>query len=436
MARFFISHAARHDEPDSEAVRALTEAVRLLEADEHVVFVDQKMPPYAAWRSRLYHELGICNAALILLDERALTRPWVRREVDILLWRRCLLQWRYRGMDVFPIAVVRLDGVSSERLREFSPELHDLQTPEVPPHPADELSAADRLRAAVEAAVELARGLPGRPLDDPLANWLTNLATHLSHVEPPATLEVFAGRLGVDDPEAVTADPRQADLVLAHQLIGRAEGRRLIHALHAVKAPLLGERTAELAKLAAPALVDPATARMLLPADGDCPPPVFALNSTSGEVARRYVERAMCADESGFRFGQTDATIFGESLDELPQLMLEEVMRVCNVRSRGYLIEWGEADRRTGNPVYLAVRTRQADLPAVREAVRSFQKEYRWVMIIIVVGAATGDPVEPPVEPDDHWVGIVELLPRLTREQERSIEDLFHTFVPDAARAS
>ncbi len=96
--RVFISHSSHED----ERARGILEAVhRRLAERGYTVLVDAKnLRLGERWRSVLYHWLAECDSAVVLLNQAALSSHWVRREVNILLWRQLL------GSPVFVVPVL------------------------------------------------------------------------------------------------------------------------------------------------------------------------------------------------------------------------------------------------------------------------------------------------------------------------------------------
>jgi hypothetical protein len=85
--KVFISHSSR-DDPYAAKVRDLVVA-SLLPGGKALIDMEG-LAPGDDWRAVLYHWLAMCDAAVILFNRNALTSTWVRREVNILLWRHAL----------------------------------------------------------------------------------------------------------------------------------------------------------------------------------------------------------------------------------------------------------------------------------------------------------------------------------------------------------
>jgi TIR domain len=89
MAMVFISHSSRQDD---FAAKVRSQVQARLEGLNWDVRVDMDaLKGGDDWRSVIYHWLAQCDAAVVLLGRGAIqSSPWVRREVNILLWRRAL----------------------------------------------------------------------------------------------------------------------------------------------------------------------------------------------------------------------------------------------------------------------------------------------------------------------------------------------------------
>ena len=93
-SRIFISHSAHPlGEPATQTfVTALVKA--LVATPDLQALVDQRdLQPGDAWLQQLYAWMGVCDAAVILLSPRAVSRSnatWVPRETNLLLWRKAL----------------------------------------------------------------------------------------------------------------------------------------------------------------------------------------------------------------------------------------------------------------------------------------------------------------------------------------------------------
>uniref|UniRef100_UPI00280ACE59 toll/interleukin-1 receptor domain-containing protein n=1 Tax=Streptomyces clavuligerus TaxID=1901 RepID=UPI00280ACE59 len=109
MTQVFISHSAKRDPLTLEVLQRVASG---LTSKNFEVRVDMEaLRPGVDWCATLYQWLAECDAAVVLFNEAALESFWVRREVNILLWRRALNP-RFR---VIPVLVGKM---SSGRLKD------------------------------------------------------------------------------------------------------------------------------------------------------------------------------------------------------------------------------------------------------------------------------------------------------------------------------
>ncbi len=91
--RVFISHSA-HKVEEPATLTFLDALVARLQAESFEPLTDQRdLKAGDDWVQRLYAWMGLCDAAVVLLSPRAVTREnstWVPREVNLLLWRKAL----------------------------------------------------------------------------------------------------------------------------------------------------------------------------------------------------------------------------------------------------------------------------------------------------------------------------------------------------------
>src|ERR1700685_50355 len=84
IPRVFISHGAGGD-PD---ILALLDRIKATLKSKFAILIDKDdIPIREDWRRPLNPWVGGCHAAILLLSERALGRPWVAYEASILTFR-------------------------------------------------------------------------------------------------------------------------------------------------------------------------------------------------------------------------------------------------------------------------------------------------------------------------------------------------------------
>jgi hypothetical protein len=175
--RVFVSHGAGQDEDVWAIVRAIRDA---LDAGGFRPFVDEtRIPPGQEWRPEIEAEIPGCHAGVLVLSERALTRPWVIAEAT-------LLGVRSREPGAFALVPVLVD-VGAEALEQFGPAGVAANNPVYAAEPA---ATAEQVLLGLEAVrLELQN-------DRELA-WKPLLRSTIKDADPGA-LRAAAAALGED----------------------------------------------------------------------------------------------------------------------------------------------------------------------------------------------------------------------------------------------
>lgn len=341
--RIFISHGL------DKAVAADMQFLDALEAKlngaGHQVLLDRSQLELGdAWQHVLHELLAECDAAVLLLSPRALTRPWVLKEATILAYRKAM-------QTGFPLLPVLLGGVQPAQLatEHFSPlclldlQAHQQPTVDVaganaladrlhqrlagwladrggsaPATPMDLLQQAlqdlFRQAASPDALQKLCLALTGRPLQ-----WRPGGATGAD------AARLIAGTLvnGLDRGQTAGADSVRQPLATLIPQLDSAFG-------------LGSERATRVLKLLAPLWTRPADAALLadaagrnrLPAGPAQPGRAVALQCELGDFcAEQHVRRALMPTQRG----QVVCTLAGghsdNRLDELKAAIRQEYRR-------------------------------------------------------------------------------------------------------------
>lgn len=410
MANFFISHSTTNDREAACVVDAVRQ--RITERG-HRAFADSDIPPGHPWRAALNHELARCDAAVVLLNKNALESTWVKREVNMLLWRHYLGSTvRLRVVLLGDVTVRDVSQAGFGELRELQFILPTRQglTPE-------EIAAA--------AIDDFGRFTP---CEDPMRMWVNRIVDLIKKVEPGDTLNQFARALGVPDDELDQLILEERHRFLAHQLLGRADREGAYYAVAHVRHLIGGDATACLARYVAPALVDGEAASRLLrgsarrAALGSVPHRgVFALNAEASVTGTLYVRRATCC-EIGFRHAEVTAVTGEDLVPELVTYCRQAVLKMLNVRGSwkdARVQRWlrmnpaGEFERFKGG--FLVINPAGAPMAAVADAVTRIRADFPWLTIILLTGARV---------PDDDILGslglgdVLVLRPELREDEE------------------
>ncbi|AGZ40701.1 hypothetical protein AFR_12075 [Actinoplanes friuliensis DSM 7358] len=186
MARVFVSHSANGD-PYAASVRDAVEA--RLAADGHSPLVDRNLiHPGDRWRATLLNWLGTCDAAVILITDKAEDSNWVRAECTILGWRA----WLNPSMRIVPVLLN--EGASSAVLETLG--LTPVAMREIQVLKVDDLTGHDPATVA-EAVGDCFEGYRVSLHDkDPMVKWRVRVERHL---DDNMFLEDAALRLGIHD---------------------------------------------------------------------------------------------------------------------------------------------------------------------------------------------------------------------------------------------
>ncbi|MFC4068607.1 toll/interleukin-1 receptor domain-containing protein [Actinoplanes subglobosus] len=370
MAKFFLSHSAGEGSTAQSLLEAL---VTTLGQEGHDPFEAARIHAGERWRGRIYDELAICDAAVVLMDRAALTSWWVHREVSNLLWRKHL--------GSVEIRVVLLDGVTPGDIRAHRyGELVELQF----------LGATDCAPAEVAAKVVASFGaMPDEP-DDNMRTWIEDVTSQLGAAPVGLALRSFARHVGLERSEAKGLSAPGCYRFLAHQLLGRPRPDDTFLAVDSVRYAIGPDRTAQLAELSAPALVDGVAAHVLLRpyASG---PRIYLLNARSTATAALYVSRAACCART-HRIAGVSARTGEEGVAELEQRCEAALARMLHLnpsRYRGQRLYEAISRIEPGpggmvEACYLAIDLAECPPGPVTEVISRLHARIPWLIVIIL----------------------------------------------------
>jgi hypothetical protein len=381
MAMVFISHSSRQDEFAAKVRRRVQARLQDL---RWVVRTDMDaLKGGDEWRSVIYHWLAECDAAVVLLGRRALeSSPWVRREVNILLWRRAL------GSPLTIVPALLGDVRSAEVQKAGFSELEPLQFVRM-------TSTADSDADAERLADQIAERFPtlaGAWQDDsPMARWIRIVTQYLKDVTDQQALIAAARQLQADDgwwPPSIPEGHR----FLAHQLLGQALDGRTERALSEIAHFMATEALDRLIPLVAPTWVDGETARLLVPTPNAQRGIVAILNANLPDTARHYVQRAACC-AMNFRIAEAPG-VTGENVQD-------EFLRSCELGVRDLLgippqwrIEGKKLELVKPQPhdvPFLIVDPVGVPIERVVAVIRTLQARFQWLNIILLTGEIAPD---------------------------------------------
>jgi hypothetical protein len=365
--RFFISHSAKCDVAKS----VLTEICASLRAGGHNVFVDADILAGQEWRSILYHELAMCQAAVVLLDRRSLRARWVQREVDVLMWRHAF----DRRLVIVPVL---LDDTSAE-------DIQNAKFGEFPDH--NFVRAAGRSAHEVAAQVAGSFADAGDPPDTPMRQWFDDITDVLSLIGHRDRMRQAALQLGVSPQDADQVTLHGGLRFLAHQFIGRAANEATVQAVRKLLYVSDRDTLERLLELIAPAWVDQSAALPLI----TCRPSdrfVAILNARDPQTAKDYVRRATCL-EAPERIETVTPALGERGVDELFTKCEAAVLLLLG--GAPHLFPWEALDEdlvRDGPApaAHLIIDTREIRPHVIAEVVQRLRDRFRWLMIILLTG--------------------------------------------------
>src|ERR671938_1497809 len=100
--RVFVSHSS---EEDKAVLEAIAEAFRQRRDDFTLLMDTEQLRPGDAWRARINLWLGACDAAVLVLSQQALGKPWGLYEAAILSYRN-----RGGGFLIVPVLLKDPEG--------------------------------------------------------------------------------------------------------------------------------------------------------------------------------------------------------------------------------------------------------------------------------------------------------------------------------------
>jgi hypothetical protein len=402
MPTVFISHSVRGDAHALEILEAVRDGLR---SKQYEVLVDlDVLKPGQQWAPELYLCLARCHAAVILLSPKAMASMWVRREVNILLWRRSL----GAELEVLPVLI---EDVTPERLAS-TPGLEELAPYQVAIGGADD---ADRIAQKI---IDVFANREPPEDTSPMSKWVKDISDKIQAVRDQSVLAQAARDLNVgedeiDDkiwnPEKQICHPG-ASSFLAHQFLAP---ERLdeeppqapeppesgpYEAIETLAQQLSSDNLRRLSTLVAPTWVGSEAVRGLLKTATDTHT-VVTLNATDPATAEQYINRAFCCAwrkygvpravvaRTGEKYiaefvGKCDAAIrelagvpAGTTFDDNTRARMRSD-RIASRLGRRYLIVHPDA-------------AGFADMGHVATALREIRDRYagfRWLTIVLLTG--------------------------------------------------
>ncbi|MFH0518959.1 hypothetical protein ACHBTE_17540 [Streptomyces sp. M41] len=361
MAITFISHGRSKTEAEqasADLVRA--RLVERLKGFEWDVRVDDLLPPGVAWRPTLFVWMAECDVAVFLVTRGGMDKDWLRREVDILLWRRDL----GAPLTVLPVL---LGGLEPRDLRGTS--ISQLSTPQlITQRPGEsEEDVVDRI-------VEALGDMRVRVDNSAMKSMTAKIEHCLDVVQQEFPLRQMADRLvGRDCPFPTAMEGRR---FIAHQFLDQVPTPRVPKAVREVSFYLDQGRLEGLIHLAVPTWIDPSAVRRLIPEDEQV---VVTLGGEHPDTAVQHIERAFCFSDD--YWVQTVALTAGEA-------QLAEYLALCEPAVEE--LYGGDIDTEPPDDevLFLVIDPRGAEPDVVGQLVRRLIEDFDRLNVVVLMGDA------------------------------------------------
>ncbi|GKQ41547.1 toll/interleukin-1 receptor domain-containing protein [Streptomyces sp. A012304] len=384
MVKVFISHSTSEDPQTAELRDAIADG---LEARNYKVLLDQRIKkPGRPWRLKLAEFLGECDAALVLVNSHALGSDWVRRETDILHWRKTL----YPDMVLITVLV---NDVTAGQLRNSA--LRYLADDDV--ERAGTHAPSEEARRVVDLFPEILR-VP----DDAVSKWLSNIGVQLNHIQDPSVFGRMATALGLPPEEHGELTPGRGHLLLASQMLDTHKIEKLANAVaEAWMGGLETSRARLLADMVLPVWVDRDQARRIVRERDGSTRRVVILNVHSPQIGKQYLARAFCVDVTSYFMASASGYLPGE--EDLEGALLDQ----CEKAVKYYA--GLEADEELDHPeeptesgrFFLVVDAKKCDLTMVHRVVTQLQEKVPWLHVLVIPGRGVDARAKWPGNPDE-----------------------------------
>jgi TIR domain-containing protein len=381
MPVVFISHSSG---ADGFAAQARERVRHQLTGQGWDVFVDADvLEPGDDWNGIIYTWLADCDAAVFIIGSRAIASTWVRRELNLLLWRRDL------GSPITLIPVLLADVSEHDVQDSELSELLAFQFIKQAPGMADDAAAQELAGRVAGGLPDISSVLSSSSDRDDMRQWLSNVASCLRAVKDEASLRTAVRALGVVDNWHFPSI-REGHRYLASQMLAPGLSGHVYKAVMAI-ARQASHDLDKLVNLITPTWVDGDAARLLLPHGRQ----VFAiLNARLPDTATHYVQRAACCSLN-YRT-ETVTLILGEE----QQLEFE---RDCEAAVRRLLdlptisrLDDGEAldeeEPLDGEVGFLVVDPDETPMDDVVDVLRPLLSRFQWLNVILLTGESCPDP--------------------------------------------
>jgi hypothetical protein len=383
----FISHSTSKTDTYSKTVRDLVAAG--LKDNVYTVLLDtERLTPGENWRPRIYQWLRECRAAVVLLNRSALDSPWVKRETDILMWRRSFNP----SLVVLaaPVGGVRSGDVAEAGFRELS-ELQWVRESD------GRDSSALSPEETAEIIIRQFPPLKYSPADELVGQWIDDISAQFVQVRQSDRLIRVGRALGLAEqyePQLRTANEVSCTF-LAAQMLHTHEPSRLRRAVSAVHRYLDASSFGHLVSLVLPVWIDAASASSLINGSELTVAWTAILSVLNPDTAKQYLNRAYCMDET--RYCVIPAST-GEIGEEEPVESLKYECERALRRSLNLSLRQSLADAREvrGCHVYVVLDAVSCTLQEAGEVISWLHDQLPWLRVVLIPPVRlTHDDVRP-----------------------------------------
>ncbi|WP_405729628.1 toll/interleukin-1 receptor domain-containing protein [Streptomyces sp. NBC_00028] len=327
MINVFISHSFGADPLARQITMRVFKGLSTAERNYEVNLDKERLHPGKEWYPQLMLWIAECDVAIVFLNAAALTSPWVRREVNILMWRRALCP----SLRVLPVLIG--DVSADDLVKNDFEELLPLQYETIPYDAADG-SYADGI---VERVLGHFAKLPDVQHEtDHMRCWIEDVARRLNTVDEPRALIATGRALGIREEDLLQLGAfAGGGELLAHHMLATATLEGLRAAVHEIARSMTDSTLTRLIPLITPTWIDAAVARRLIPPKGLVSKHLVALNARETLTAGQYVDRAMCRRTESYQYRTAGGIPMGEdALDDFMRQCEEAVRQMVNARPK------------------------------------------------------------------------------------------------------
>ncbi|WP_433890607.1 toll/interleukin-1 receptor domain-containing protein [Streptomyces sp. CA-111067] len=387
MVKLFISHSTSSDKRTARLRDGIADG---LKGREYDVLLDVRIRrPSRPWQLKLACFLGECDAALVLVNKAALTSDWVRRETNILHWRKTL-------NPAMVLVTVLVGAVSPEELRNS--EIGYLAEDDLekigPGGSAGSAAEVGRLVAMFPKVL--------RAGNDAVSSWLRNIAIQLSEIKHESTFAEIAQELEIPAEEHTELVPGMAPVLLASQMLDTHDIAKLLKTLlAALDGGLEPRRTALLATMVFPAWVDRDEARRIVRDTDGSVRRVIILNVDSPLIGQQYLDRAFCVNSRSYYIAQAVGRPLGE--DDPESYLLHQ----CEGAVKAALglephDELGALKEPAGfGRFFLLLDAKRCDLRIVHRVIAQLHEKVPWMQVLVIPGRGANARERWPGSPDE-----------------------------------